>query len=144
MGTPGKFTDKRSVRILPMGLNGMVSCGPSESGNEPRLAKSPNPQANRPTADPTTPASLSATGKWLGAGVGVGMLRGAGDSLTRKGLLVSWCLVSWFLLPWFLGFLVFGFKDYWFLGFLVSKFLAFKFLGFLASRFLSCKDSEIL
>ena len=50
---------------------------------------------------------------WSGAGVGVGMLRGAGDSLT--------CLRG----AWFLVLLFLGFKVCWFLGFLVSKFLSF-------------------
>ena len=77
-----------------------------------------------------------------GAGVGVGMLRGGGDSLTWwggflvVGLLVSWfrgvkdscffcsCLgflVSWCFVSWFLGLLVFGFLVYWLLAFKVSK-----------------------
>ena len=33
----------------------------------------------------------------INSGVGVGLLRGAGDSLTSKSLLASWLFVSWFL-----------------------------------------------
>ena len=71
-----------------------------------------------------------------GAGVAIGMSRGAGDSLTCKSLLV----------PWFLGFGLLGFKDYWFLGFLIPELLGFfvsEFLGFFVSKFLSFKDSKI-
>ena len=68
---------------------------------------------------------------WSGAGVGVGMLRGAGDSLTWKTFLVSWCLVScfkkvlvyWFVVSWFQSLLV-SKKD-WLLGFEISKFQRF-------------------
>ena len=67
--------------------------------------------------------------RWSGAGMVVGMLRGAGIALLehKKGflaycLLLSWFLVSWFLGLWFLGFLVFGFLVF---GFLVSKFQSF-------------------
>ena len=56
-----------------------------------------------------------------GAGVGLGMLRGAGDSLTRKRLLVWWLLGCWFLGFWTLGFLV-----SWIQRFLVSSFQSFK------------------
>ena len=72
---------------------------------------------------------------WSGAGVGVGMLRGAGD-FPYLNILVSWFLVflvswfaaSWFLASWFLGSLVsnfLGFKASWFLGFKISKFQRF-------------------
>ena len=69
------------------------------------------------------------------ADVGVGMLRGAGDSLTWKSLLVYWFqsfLVSDLWVSGFLGFLV-----SWFLSFLVSWFqrvLVLKFLGFKESK----------
>ena len=61
------------------------------------------------------------------AGVGVGMLSGAGNSLTYLKVKTSW----------FLGFLVFGFLVSWFQGFLLSWCLGFsvsKFLGFLTSQ----------
>ena len=48
-----------------------------------------------------------------GAGVGVGMLRGAGDSLEQ---------VNWFRGFLVFGFLVFGFLVSWFQNFLVSWF----------------------
>ena len=109
-----------------------------------------------------TGSPTQATGPpWSGAGVGVGMLRGAGIPLLENkeviGLLVSWCSVSWFLVPrsldllvsclfvssclahWFLvvfvylliGFLAFGLLVSLFLGLLVSWFLGF--IGFLVS-----------
>ena len=61
--------------------------------------------------------------RWSGAwaGLGVGMLRASGDTLTWKGFLVSWCLVPWFSVVGFC-FLGFGFLDV-----LASKFLVFLF-----------------
>ena len=56
------------------------------------------------------------------------MLRGAGDSLTSKSVLVSW----------FLGFLAFGLLVAWLFGFLFLGFLASKFLGVLVSKFRRC------
>ena len=53
------------------------------------------------------------------AGVGVGMLRGAGGFpylKIKKGVLVYWLVVL--LLSWFLGSWFLGVKDSWFLGFL--------------------------
>ena len=67
----------------------------------------------------------SPTKRGAGARVGVGMLRGGGDSLIEKfqSCLVA-CLISrflGFLVPWFLGFLL-----SWFRRFLASSFPSFK------------------
>ena len=56
----------------------------------------------------------------MGAGVGVGMLRGG------VGFLVSWFL---------------RFSNYWVLGFLLNLWVFFSFLGFLMSKFLGFKVS---
>ena len=56
------------------------------------------------------------------------MLRGAGDSFTRKSLLFSLFLVSWVLVSCFFGLLAFGFLVSWFFvpWFKRSCFLGFK------------------
>ena len=61
---------------------------------------------------------------WSGVGVGVGMLRGSGDTLTWKKN----------------GFRLLGFL---FLGVLAFGFLVSKFLGFKVSWLHSSKDSKI-
>ena len=79
---------------------------------------------------------------WSGAGAGVGMLRGAGDSLAWKSFLASWCSVSCLLVSCFLGVLVSWFRRLlvsWFHSFLVSK-----ILGCLVSKFIGVKVSWLL
>ena len=93
-------------------------------------------------ADQSSPEGRS------GAGIGVGMLRARGFSVSfLVGFLVSWSLVSWFgfVISWFLevlavsvlvfDFLVFVYLLSRLLGFLVFDFLISKILGFLASCF---------
>ena len=64
---------------------------------------------------------------WSFAGVGVGMLRGVGDSLNYKKCFI--CSVVCFLVVWLIGLLVSlfaGFNVSWLIGFKVSWFLGFK------------------
>ena len=69
---------------------------------------------------------------WSGAGVGVGMFGGAGESLTWTSSSVSWFLghgFLGFLISWSIGLLVCLFVFWggsWFVGFLICWLLGFK------------------